>query len=285
MILMSAVGSTRSATTQSTIEHLVLHDRVPDLEPLGLEKGEHHAAPDENLVHPPEEVVYRPYLVRDLRASHDGRHRLDGLGENAVEIVDLLLHEKTGDGDGNVPGDGVEGGVSAMGGAESVADVNLTAVGEAAGELIVIGLLPFMEAEILQEKDLARSQLVDLPLHLLPDTVVDEKDPGVQKPLQPFSHHRQRVPGIRLPVGTAEVGGDDDAALLVDEVVYRRQRRPDADVIGNVPLLVEGYIEIDPHEDTLPRKRNVFDGQLVNCYLPPRSRLAMKYSRSRRRQQ
>ena len=75
----------------------------------------------------------------------------------SFESVDLALHEQAGVGRQEL-GDADGRGVRAVGRAEGVVDVDVGVRGELRRELRVVGLLLGVEAQVLEQEHLARSQ-------------------------------------------------------------------------------------------------------------------------------
>jgi hypothetical protein len=69
--------------------------------------------------------------------------------EFAVEVFEFALHEESEGGFGDVVGDAFGGGVSAVGGAEGVVDVDFGGACELFGEVGVVGFLGGVEAGVL----------------------------------------------------------------------------------------------------------------------------------------
>src|SRR6185436_18358480 len=53
------------------------------------------------------------------------------------------------------------------------------------------------------------------------------------------------------PLRAAEMAGEEQPRVLLTQLLQRGQRRPDPGVIGDVAVLVQGNVEVDPDEDAL----------------------------------
>ena len=109
---------------------------------------------------------------------------------------------------------------------EGVVDVAVDALHQLLREGGVVGLLARVEAQVLQQFD-PRSELGEAPAHRL---------------------HRELCGGRAL--WPPEMAGGDDVGAALGQPVDRRQRGPDAEVVGD-RLTVEGHVEVRAHEDPL----------------------------------
>ena len=122
---------------------------------LSVEEGIGHATSDENGVGFFEQVVDDADLVGDFGTADDGDEGFVGRGESLAHIGELFFHEQTGSGLRDEVGDAFGGGMSSMGAAEGVVDVDVAEAGELPCEVGVVGLFLGMEAEVLEEESLA----------------------------------------------------------------------------------------------------------------------------------
>ena len=85
----------------------------------------------------------------------------------------------------------------------------------------------------------------------------------VEQFAQPVDHGAQRVLGIRLALGTAQVRGQDDLGLVLEGVDDGGQRGHDARVVGDGRAVFgERHIEIDADKDPLVGQIDVANGEL-----------------------
>lgn len=242
---------------------VLVEERVTNADALeGLFEGEGHAAADDEHVDLVEEVVDQLDLVADLGTTKDGEEgtlgRLEGLGE----VVELLLHEEAGGLLGEVDAD--HGAVGAVGSAEGVVDEDVAEGSEALAELLNISLVGLdllslgvlaaalllgVEAQVLEEHDTAVGGLVDGLLGGLANAVVGEGDLlAAEELLELGDDGLERVLGVGLAVGAAEVGHQDDGfGAIVNGVLDGGDGAGDALVVGDlgVGLLVEGHVEVN----------------------------------------
>ena len=95
-----------------------------------------------------------------------------GVGDGAVEVVELLLEEEAGDGRGEELSHARGGRVRAVRGAEGVVDVEVGVLGELLGEVLAVLLLVLVEADVLEEADGAVGHAVNSLLDDVADAVV-----------------------------------------------------------------------------------------------------------------
>ena len=99
-----------------------------------------------------------------------------------------------------------------------------------------------------------------------PDAVRRENDFFTEQALQPFRYGRQAVFRIELPVGTAQVGTQDDLGPFIDDVIDGGQRGPDTGVIGDLKRIIERDIEIGADDHPLAAQLHIVDDLLVQVH-------------------
>jgi hypothetical protein len=233
------------------VDLVLLHTGRADLHALRDEEGVGHRSTDGDGIHPLQQVPQDGELVGDLRPAE---HRDVGtcrVGEQSAEDLELSGEEEP-----RVPGD--PGGdardrrVRAMRCSERIIDVDVREARQRVGEDVVVGRLSRVEAEVLQQEDLARFQVVRLPTGVVPDDVGRHDDLTVEQLAEPRRHRRHGVRGVRGALGTTEVGCDDDARTLSEQVLDRRYRGTHTEVVGDLPF-AERHVQVGPYEDTFPR--------------------------------
>ena len=159
-----------------------------------------------------------------------------------------------------------------MGGAEGVVDVDLGQGRELIGEGGIVLLLPGMEAEVLEQDDLAGVHVADQLLDLRADAVAGEADRLAEQRDQLLGHRQQGVARIALPLGAPEMGGEDHHGAGAGELADRRDRLPQPGRVDHLLVLGEGDVEIHPHEDALAFQMvevEIVQGQQVCHRFPP----------------
>ena len=137
------------------VELVLLDQGGADCLALRLVEGEDHAPAQEDLVDLVDERLDDADLGRDLGPADDGREGPLGVGDGAVEVVELLLHAEAGDRRGEVLGHALGLAVRAVGRAEGVVDVDLGVGGERLGEVGLVLGLGLVEADVLEDEELA----------------------------------------------------------------------------------------------------------------------------------
>ena len=135
--------------------------------------------------------------------------------------------------------------------AEGVVHVDVGQGRERLREAGVVLRLLAVEAEILEQQDLAVSQAPDGSLDLGTDAVARQLDPDLQgrgQGLRDGGEGELRVRGI---LGAAEVGGEDDAGPGCEEALERRKRGADAAIVADL-VAFQGDVQVGADEYTLP---------------------------------
>ena len=149
------------------------------------------------------------------------------VAEQPAEVLELGEQEQPGVG-GQQLRDADRRGMRAVRRAEGVVDEEVAALGQLTRELGIVRRLAGVEARVLE--------------HL---------DPLVrQERAQPLAHRLDPERGI-LALRPAEVRADADAGrAALEQQLERRQRRPDARVVGDPPVL-ERDVQVGADEDGL----------------------------------
>src|ERR1039458_1848678 len=126
---------------------------------LRFEEGVGHAAADDEHIDFAEQVPDDSDFVADFGAAEDGDEGALGVLQDATQILQLFFHEQTGGGFLHEPGDANRGSVGAMGGAESVVDVEIGELGELLGKSFVVLFFLGVEAEVFEQQRLAFLEL------------------------------------------------------------------------------------------------------------------------------
>lgn len=179
-----------------------------------------------------EKVLNELDLVRNLGSTEDGEEGLLGRLEDLGKVLELLGHEETSSLLGKVDTD--HGRVGAVSGSKGVVDVDISELGEGSTELldglgVGLGLLALgilrgslllgVEAEVLQEDNLAVLGLGDVLLGLLSDAVLEEGDGLGDERLELLGDGSERVLVDDVTVGAAEVRHEDHGRSSIVESV------------------------------------------------------------------
>ena len=248
------------------LDPVLLLEGHADGHALGEEEGVGHAATDDEGVGGVDQVIEDADLGGHLGAADDGDEGTLGLGEDRGQGVDLLLEQEAGVG-GQVGGGADHGALGAVGGAEGVEHEDVAVGRERLGDLGVVLLLALVEADVLEDEDLAILEGVDGGLGLLAVGVVDE--------LHVIAGNLGELVGGRLEgelglgavaLGAAEVAHEDDLGALVLEVLDGRDGGAHAGVVGHDAVL-QRHVEVDAHEDALARDVGVAHGLLGESHV------------------
>jgi hypothetical protein len=152
--------------------------------------------------------------------------------------------------------DAFGGCVRAVSRAEGVVDVHVAQLRQLLGEPGVVAGLLRVEAEVLQQEDVPGPERGRGPRCRGADAVVRGRDRATEQLGEAPGHRRHAQLLDDLPLGTAEVGHEDDRAALTLQVGDRGQRGADARVVDDAPVF-ERHVEVDAHEGALARERVV----------------------------
>jgi hypothetical protein len=112
--------------------------------------------------------------------------------------------------------------------------------------VLVAALLLGVEAQVLEENDLAVASAVHGLLDLLADAVLGESYALAEKLLELGNNRLEAVLLVGLSVGTAEVGHQDDSlGAVLGRILDRGQSTDNALVVCDVLVGVEGNVEVD----------------------------------------
>ena len=237
---------------------------------LGGKEGVDHPAADQQRVGLGEQVGDDAELVRDLRATQDDHVGPLGLVGRLPQRLDLVEHQEAGrvrQAKRHV----VDRRLLAVHHAETVGDERVGQRGELVGQRAALGLvlggLTCVEADVLQQRDLAVGQARDGRLGGLAHDVGRQCHGPAEQLAQPRGDRRQGVLRVRLALRAAQVRGDDNAGAGVEQAGQGRQRGADAPVVGDGGA-VQRHVEVGADEHALAAQvAQVVDG----LHLVPRS--------------
>ena len=236
---------------ESDLDLVVLDEGLADAEALGLQEGVSHGAADQDVIGLAEQALDDLDLVRDLGPAEDGHVGLHRRVDGPFQVVDLLLHEVAGGLDGNEIGDADDRGVGPVARAEGVVDEDVDVLGQLAGEPGVVLLLLLVEPDVLEQEHFAVAQEPLEPPDLVADDIGSHDDLVRNELGQPLRGRLEAHRRVDLALGPSEVGGDDEPGAVFEEPGDGRQGRPDAGVVADLALVVEGDVEVDAEENEL----------------------------------
>lgn len=138
--------------------------------------------------------------------------------------------------------------------AEAVADVDIGEGGELVGEGaalgVVLGGLAGVEAEVLDDRDLAVGEARDSGGGRLAHRVGRELHGSVQEFTEAGGRRGEGEGRVRSALGAAQVRGDDHAGARVGEGLHGRQNGSDTAVVGDGGA-GQRHVEVGADEDPL----------------------------------
>ncbi|POR33511.1 Uncharacterized protein TPAR_06301 [Tolypocladium paradoxum] len=153
-------------------------------------------------------------------------------------------------------------------GSQALAErVNLGLVRLGLVAVLVLGaaLLLDVESQVLEQHDGAVVGLGDNGLDLGADAVRGKGDLVAEQLLELRDDGLQRVLGVDLAVGAAEVGHEDDGlGAVVEGVLDGGDGADDALVVCDLLVFVEGDVEVDLNQDPLALEVDIGDGELAS---------------------
>ena len=150
-----------------------------------------------------------------------------------------------------------------MGGPEGVVDVDVGEPGELLAEGVVVGFLFVVVAEVFEEGDLSVLKFGGGFFGDFADAIIDEFDRDTDQGGERGHDGGKALLRVALALGTAEVGAEEDARALLDEVFDGGDGFLDALVVGDdldAILFLERDVVIDADEDALALEGEVADG-------------------------
>ena len=149
-----------------------------------------------------------------------------------------------------------------MSGAEGIEDENVAIGSEDLGDLGIVLLLTLVETDVLENEDLARLDSGDSLGSLLAVGVGDKGNIEARELSELLG---DRLKGeLRLEagaIGTAEVAHEDDASVVLNEVVDGGQGSLDAGGVANDAIL-DRHVKVNADKNALAVDIDVADGLL-----------------------
>ena len=248
---LHALGGGLGLQLLRQLQLVLLHQALAHRQAPGLVEGEDHAAADQHLVALVDQRLEHADLAAHLGAAHDRRQGTLRFVDGALQVLQLLLHQIARHAGAQDLGDALGGGVGPVGGAEGIVDVDLGQGRQLCGEAGVVLLLLGEEAHVLQQHHVAVGHGGHLGFGVGADAAVG-LDHGLAEQLAEAGGHRRQPHGlVHLALGPAEVGGQQHPGAVVDQVTHGGQGGPDAGVVGDGASIVEGNVEVDPHQHPL----------------------------------
>ena len=229
---------------------ILFDQRAAHLEAAGAEKGVGHASDHEKQVGRFHERLQGLDLAADLGAAEDRGERSLRIVEQAAERLHFGVHQPPRDSHAHGGRDAGRRGVGAVCRAEGVADVEISEGHQLRHEVRVVGGLPGMEAEVLEQADVPVAERVDRPASGFADAVGAETDRLAEELRQALSHGLEGEVEVELAVGAAAVGQEDDTRAPPLQLAHGRQRLHQAGVVEHAAV-AHRHVEVDAHEGPL----------------------------------
>ncbi len=239
------------------------HSDSPTAWPWAREEGEAHRAADHHRVGDPQEAVDHGDLVGHLGAADDRHQRAGGVLEHGAQRAHLAFEQPPG-GVRQQVGDALGARVRAVGDAEGVVDVDVRELRQSMRELGVVACLARLEADVLEQQDLAVAQRLGERPRLW-----TRPRRGRASPRSRVSSRRRSAtgaidsPATRRPSGRSRWRDQHQARAPRAQLFDRGQRRADAGVVGDLDLPVgadgEGHVEVHAHQHAPPANVEVVE--------------------------
>ena len=201
-------------------------------------------------------------LFIHLRAAQNGHEGMLGGFHGAAHNTDLIFDEETAHRRQIIGHPGGRG-VGPMGRAEGIVDEDLGHGGKLFGKGGVILLLLGAEADVLQQHDLAGLERRGHGLGQRADDVLGQRDVHVQKFPQPLRNGLKAHGGVDLSLWAAQVRAQDDRRFLLQQIADGGKRAADANIIGDLALIVHRHVEVATEKYFLSGNVDVRYGLLV----------------------
>jgi len=158
-----------------------------------------------------------------------------------------------------------------MGGAECVVDVQVRQVSQRLGELGIVRFLVPVEAEVLEQDQLAGTELADRVVHAGTERVAGHAHRASQQLRQPIRDGLEPEGIVDLALGTAEVAGQNHAGTALQQIADGGQAGANARVVGD-PAVIQRDVQVGAQEDPLAgdvdvANRLLLEGSLLDGLL------------------
>ncbi len=258
---LGAVGLGVAQELEGQLQLVVLVEAVAHGDALGLQEGVAHGAADEDGVGLAQEVADELDLFRDLGAAQHRHQRLQGVDHDPAHGLQLLLQQEAR-GDAvllEVVHHAAHGGVGTVRRAEGVVHVGVGHPGQGLGEVLAVAGLALVEAEVLQEQDLAGLQGAGQLLHPLADHAARQGHIETLA-LEPGGYGRQAELRFEADaLRTSQVGAQDHGGAVVHKILEGGQGLADAGRVLHHAVLHRG-VQVRPQEGAVPLEVQVAQG-------------------------
>ena len=232
---------------------LIAAQRLANRVTLRAQEREGHRAADHHHVGQLQEPVDHADLVGYLRPADDRYERWRGMLEDAGQRAHLAFEQTSRCTRQQVCHAGGAG-VRTVRGAEGIVDIDVGELRQLAGKLQVVGGLSRLEAHILQEQDLAVSQLFGELARTPTHDLGCERHACTGELTQTLGHRRKRQVGLGPSLRASQVRDEHQTGAAGAQLSDRGQGLHDARVVGHRPctLIVCGHRHVEVHSHEYP---------------------------------
>jgi len=203
------------------------------------------------------------YVNDAFGSAHRAHASTEGITHYLPAVAGLLLEEEPGHARQEV-GDPLGRGMRPMRRPERVVDVDVGHVGQRLGEAGVVPLLLRVEAQVLEQEQVAGTQLADRDLDPRAKGVTGHPHVAAEQQAEPIRDRLEAQRVVDLALRPAEVAGQDHRRASLEEIADGGQAGPDAGVVGDPPI-VERDVQVGPQEDPLAPNVDIPDRLLVHA--------------------
>ena len=149
-----------------------------------------------------------------------------------------------------------------MSGTEGIVYIQLCKACESLSKLGIVLLLFLVEADVLNEHNVAVSERVCLCVSILTDNVGGDRNILSEQLAQTCGNGCERVCHIELTLRSAQMGAEDDPRAVIHQVLDGRKRLDDSLIVGDNAVL-HRYVEIASYEHALAAALDILNSLLV----------------------
>jgi len=182
-----------------------------------------------------------------LRAGDDRHQRTLRRAQRLAERFELSGQQRAGAGDRRVLRDAVRGGFRAVGGTESVVDVDVAELRHLLRELVRVLLFALVDAAVFQQHELAGRDV-----HAVFNPVRHHRHVAAEQFGQTLRDRRERVFRLEIALGrTAQMRGHHDGGAGIQRSLDGRHRGANTGVFGDVALIVLRNVQVGADKHAL----------------------------------
>ena len=154
------------------------------------------------------------------------------------------------------------GGMRTVRGAEGVVDIHFSQGSQLLGKGGIVLFLFLMEADVLQQHDLAILEAGSQRLGGGADHVIGHLHLHAQHFAEALGDGLEGILHVKLALGAAQVGAQDHSGAVLHQVLDGGQRATQPVFVGDDLVFVHGHVKIAADKHSLAFDLNVLDGFL-----------------------